>query len=191
MLLILMSMQEAHGAAGTALKEMHQVRDMLNQLAHQDDAKVTYTNGFHVNHAVTATHRIALDENCARPDYDNFFKAAQPVIDEAGLNPTEFTLLSGLLLPKYTNNYSYRRDRRYTGHMPKRDYHYLDCKLISIDRDLRKYLTSTLIGVESQAKTYACARLNTSEKQYAVNQNLYREVHQERKVFIKQLIRSK
>ena len=71
------------------------------------------------------------------------------MIDEEAMNPTEFTLLSGLFLSKYTNNYSYRKDRRYTGYMPERDYHYLDCKLINIDKDLRKYITSALIGVEN------------------------------------------
>ena len=140
---------------------------------------------------MTATGRIPLDENVFRPDYENFFKACQPVIDEEAMNPTEFTLLSGLFLSKYTNNYSYRKDRRYTGFMPKRDYHYLDCKLINIDKDLRKYITSALIGVDSQAKTYACARLNTSEKQYIYSLNLYREIFKERNVFNKQLIRSK
>ena len=101
------------------------------------------------------------------------------------MNPTEFTLLSGLFLSKYTNNYSYRKDRRYVGHMPKRDYHYLDCKLINIDKDLRKYITSSLIGIESQAKNYACARLHTSEQQYVYSLNLYQDVFSERKVFNK------
>ena len=180
-----MSMQDSHGSAGTAVKEMHQVREVLRQLSHQDDSKVTYTNGFHVNSSVTATNRIPLDETPFKPDYDNFFKAVQPVIDEEAMNPTEFTLLSGLMLARYANNYSYRKDRRYPGALPKRDYHFLDCKLINIDADLRKYLTSALIGVDSQAKSYACTRLQTSEKQYTLNVNLYREVQQERKVFNK------
>ena len=144
-----MSMQETHATAGTAVKEMHQVREVLRMLSHTDDQKITYTNGFHVNQAVTAINRIALDETTFRPDYDNFFKAVQPVIDEEAMNPTEFTLLSGLLLSKFTNNYSYRNDRRYIGYMPQRDYHYLDCQLINIDKDLRKYITSALIGVDS------------------------------------------
>jgi hypothetical protein len=44
-----MSMQDTHGAAGTALKEMHQVSEVTRLISHQDDTKVTYTNGFHVN----------------------------------------------------------------------------------------------------------------------------------------------
>ena len=170
---------------------MHQIRDVLRLLTHRDDSKVTYTNGFHVNQAVTTSERISLDENAFRPDYDNFFKAVQPVIDEEGMNPTEFTLLSGLFLSKFSNNYSYRRQVRYTGYFPQRDFHFLDCKLINIDTNLRKYINSSLIGIDSQSKTYACARLKTSEDQYVYNLNLYREVFQERKVFIKQLIRSK
>ena len=98
---------------------------------------------------MTDTSRIPLNENPFRPDYDNFFKAVQPVIDEEAMNPTEFTLLSGLFLSKFTNNYSYRKDRRYTGYMPQRDYHYLDCKLINIDKDIRKYISSALIGVDN------------------------------------------
>ena len=74
---------------------------------------MTYTNGFHVNSAVTSTSRIPLDDSPFKPDYDNFFKAVQPVIDEEAMNPTEFTLLSGLMLARYSNNYSYRKDRRY------------------------------------------------------------------------------
>ena len=127
-----------------------------------------------MNHAITSTSRIPLDENVFRPDYDNFFKSCQPVIDEEAINPTEFTLLSGMYLSRFTNCYSYRKDRRYPGYLPKRDYHFLDCKLINTDKDLRKYITSALIGVENQAKTYACARLSTTERQYIYNLNLYR-----------------
>jgi len=80
------------------------------------------------------------------------------------MNPMEFTLLSGLHLSRFTNNYSYRKNMRYNGFMPPRDYHFLDCKLINIDKDLRKYITSALIGIDSQSKHYACARLNTSDR---------------------------
>ena len=160
-------------------------------LSHQEDQKVTYTNGFHVNHAVTCPERIPLDENVFRPDYENFFKACQPVIDEQALNPTEFTLLGGLSLTRFSNNYAYRLDRRFTGHMPKRDFHYLDYKLLNIDTSLRKYIQTALVGAEHQAKSYACARLNTTERQYTQSNNLYREVSNERIFFNKQLIRSK
>ena len=189
--LVLISMQDTHAERGTGLKEMSQVREVIRALTHRDDEKVTYTNGFHVNHAVTTSSRISLDENVYRPDYDNFFKAVQPVIDDEAMNPTEFTLLSGLYLSRFTNNYSYRKNRRYMGAMPLRDYHYLDCKLINVDQEIRKYISSTLIGMDSQSKQYACARLNTTEKHFTNSLNLYQEVFTERKVFTKQLIRSK
>ena len=76
------------------------------------------------------------------------------------------------------------------GSMPQRDYNYLDFKLINIDRDLRKYVNSSLIGVDNQAKLYAHSRLHVEEKQYVSNLNLYNEVVQEKKIFNKQLIRS-
>ena len=47
-----------------------------------DDTKVTYTNGYHVNLATTSMSRVSLDDNAHRVDYNNFFLAAQPVIDE-------------------------------------------------------------------------------------------------------------
>lgn len=82
LLLVLLNLQDMHGVAGTCQKEMHEIRHTINLITHQDDSKVTYTNGFHVNQAVTKTSRISLDENCFRPDFTNFFKTAQPVIDE-------------------------------------------------------------------------------------------------------------
>lgn len=113
------------------------------------------------------------------------------MIDEEAMNPTEFTLLSGLFLARYTNNFTYRKDRRYTGYLRPRDYAYLDNRLVNIDRELRKYIQSSLIGVDNQANMYACARLNVTERQFVTSQNLYKEVFTERKVFNKQLIRSK
>ena len=65
------------------------------------------------------------------------------------MNPTEFTLLSGLYLSRFTNNYSYRKLRRFMGAMPPRDYHYLDCKLINIDQDMRKYISTAIVGMDS------------------------------------------
>ena len=191
LLLIFSTMVDAHGSEGTAPKEMSNVREVVRLMSHQDDQKVTYTNGFHVNQAVTSTARISLEETPYRPDYDNFFKCAQPIIDEEALNPSEFTLLCGIYLTKYKNNYTYRKERRYMGSLPRRDYHYLDFKLINIDRELRKYINSSLIGVDNQAKQYAHSRLHVEEKQYTSNLNLYNEVFQEKKIFNKQMIRSK
>jgi len=75
LLLALYNIQDLHGVAGTCQKEMIEVRNALKLLTHQEDMKITYTNGFHINLAVTSINRITLDENMYRPDYVNFFKA--------------------------------------------------------------------------------------------------------------------
>ena len=140
---------------------------------------------------MTSTYKIDIDENPYRPDYDNFFKCAQPIIDEEALNPTEFTLLCGLYMTRFQNNFTYRKDHRYLGVLPCRDYHYLDCKLLNIDRSLRKYIASSLEGTDEQAKDYACTRLQTTQKLFSASANLQREVFFEKKIFNKQQIRSK
>ena len=112
-----------------------------------------------VNQAVTSPSKIDVEESPYKPDYDNFFKCAQPIIDEEALNPTEFTLLCGMYMTRYQNNFTYRKDHRYLGAMPERDYQYLDCKLLNIDRTMRKYIASSLEGTDEQAKDYACALL--------------------------------
>lgn len=78
---------------GEAQKEVQSLNDLLSYFCHTDDTKVTYTNGYHVNQAVTLTSRAPVDNTVHRPDYDNFFRAAQPVIDEQGLSPPEFNLV--------------------------------------------------------------------------------------------------
>ena len=76
LLLVFNSMVDSNGNEGKAPKEMSNVREVIRLMSHMDDQKVTYTNGFHVNQAVTSLNRISLDENPFRPDYDNFFKCA-------------------------------------------------------------------------------------------------------------------
>ena len=170
---------------------MVEIRELCRKMSRQDEYKVTYTNGFHVNQAVTTTRRICIDENPFRPDFDNFFKCAQPIIDEEALNPSEFTLLAGTYLTKYTNNYTLRKERTYMGKLPGRDYGYMDFLLVNIDKELRKYINSSLIGIDNQAKMYAQTRLNADERLYETNLNLAMEVFQEKKLFNKQMIRAK
>ena len=191
LMLIFMSLQDTNGADGTATKELYQIKDLLKSMTHQTDQKITYTNGFHVNQAVTSAHKIDLAESPYRPGYDNFFKCAQPIIDEEALNPTEFTLLCGMYMTRYQNNFTYRKDRRFLGALPGRDYAYLDCKLLNIDRSMRKYIASSLEGTDEQAKDYACARLQTSQKMFTASANLQREVFHEKKIFNKQQIRAR
>jgi hypothetical protein len=143
-----MNLQDLHGSAGTCQKEMHEIRHAIKLLTHQEDTKITFTNGFHINTAVTATSRISLDENCYRPDYNNFYKCTQPVIDEQGINPAEFNLLAGIYLGKHNSMRTLRKERKYIGILPKRDFSYLDCKLLNLDLTIRKYIPGTMVGFE-------------------------------------------
>jgi hypothetical protein len=59
----------------------------LSMLSHMNDLKVTYTNGFHVNTAITNTDSIFLDETVSLRDYHSFICSAQPIIDEKALIP--------------------------------------------------------------------------------------------------------
>lgn len=99
------------------------------------------------------------------------------MIDEQGLTPPEFNLLAGIYLIKHDNMKSYRKDRRYIGILPPRDFEYLDCKLLNLDHVIRKYIPGTMTGFESQAKLYAHIRLRIrDEKSYMANANIQREV---------------
>lgn len=44
-----------------SIKETIDINEVVTRLSRLDDAKVTYTNGFHVNLAYTKTDRINLD----------------------------------------------------------------------------------------------------------------------------------
>lgn len=61
---------------------MQSINELLSLFSHTDETKVTYTNGYHVNLATTSLSRISLEHNVHKPDYNNFFLATQPVIDE-------------------------------------------------------------------------------------------------------------
>jgi len=61
--------------------------------------------------------------------------ATLPVIDEQGLNPTEFNLIRGMYTPNATHLKSYRRLRPHLGWLPPRDFHYLDTKLLNLTKD--------------------------------------------------------
>jgi len=125
-----------------------------------------------------------------RQDFSNFFKATQPIIDEQGLNPTEFNLLSGIYLVNTINMRTYRKDRCYNGLLPLRDFHYLDCKLLNLDYSTRKYISGSVVGVENQAKTYAHNKLRIQNEK-AYDFNMQKEVFREKRSFNKQMIRSR
>lgn len=123
---------------------MHALNELLSLFSHTDETKITYNNGFHVNLATTATHRVSLDNHVHRPDYQNFFLATLPVIDESGLNPTEFNLIRGMYTSNSMQLKSYRRLKPYLGYMPPRDFSYLDMKLLNVTRDMRKFIAANV-----------------------------------------------
>lgn len=117
----------------------------MQEISHKDDLKVTYTNGFHVNPALTKQGRFSIEENVYTYDYDAFFKASQPVIDETCLQPTEFNLIQGIYIVDRINLRTFKKNKFYMGYMQPRDYSILDSCLINLDRDLRKYMCSSLL----------------------------------------------
>jgi hypothetical protein len=76
----------------------------------------------------------------------------QPVIDEQGLNPSEFNLIASIYLTKYENMRTYKKDRRYIGALPERDFHYLDSLLLNLDQGMRRELVGKQQAFESEAK---------------------------------------
>ena len=109
---------------------------------------MTHLNGFHVNYSVVNLQRIDLDATCLNQEYDCFFKAAQPIIDEEVLNPAEFNLISGIYMSNYVNLKTFKKDVPFMGSIPSRDYKCLDFGLCNIGKNMRKYITTNLNSVE-------------------------------------------
>jgi hypothetical protein len=158
-----MGVMDTQAQMSGSQKEIDWLRRTLSHLSHQDDLKVTFTNGYHVNAAVTATQRVLIDESCYQPDYNNFFKATQPVVDEEGLSPPEFTLLKGVFQVSETGMRSYKKGQMYLGQIPGRDFAALDLNLTNLFYKFRKILQANLSANESQARQYALARLGHTE----------------------------
>lgn len=75
LLYILYQMQDNYFKEKKGQKEIQVINEVIQNLSHQRDLKVTFMNGFHVNYAVTALERINVDSNVFNQDYDNFLKA--------------------------------------------------------------------------------------------------------------------
>ena len=159
--------------------------------SHLDDTKVTYTNGYHVNLATTSMKRVSLDESVHRTDYSQFFLAAQPVIDEQGLNPPEFNLVNGMYTTNAVQVKQYRRMRPYLGWMPPRDFHYLDCQLLNMSKELRKNIGATAIQTLEDSVNFAHTKLNIDERAYLSNNRHQLEVFAEQQLFIKTQLKSR
>lgn len=180
-LFALYTVRQNYAVNGEAEKEVNALNDLLHLIGHTDDAKVTYSNGYHVNQATTMMSRISLDDHVHRPDYSNFFLATMPVMDESTLNPSEFNLLRGMFTSGSTHLKSYRRLKPYVGHMPKRDFFYLDYRLLNVDRDLRKYIATNVNSTAELASQYSHAKLKLEPMQYLTNFNNQLEIFAEQK----------
>ena len=110
----------------------------LSLLSHQEDVKVTYTNGFHVNTAVTRTEQVFLDETASWRDLPSFLLCAQPVIDEKALIPNQLTMIEGMYTQNRANLHTFKKTRTYMGALHNRDYHYLDVQLVNLEQSVRK-----------------------------------------------------
>lgn len=99
----LYQMQDKYYTDKKGQKEIHFINEVVQGLSHQQDLKVTYLNGFHVNYAITALDRLDIDANPYKQEYDSFFKVTQPIIDEEALNPAEFNLISGIYMANSIN----------------------------------------------------------------------------------------
>ena len=106
--------------------EMFALNDVLAHLQHFTDVKPTYTNGFHVNTAITRSDGLCIDETVLTQDFDNFLKCAQPIIDERALAPAEFNLIAGCMHNVSINMKTFKKNRVYMGKVQERDYYYLD-----------------------------------------------------------------
>ena len=48
-------------------KEARHINEVIKNLSHQQDIKVTYFNGFHINSAITNLLKVNVESNCYRP----------------------------------------------------------------------------------------------------------------------------
>lgn len=90
---ILYQMQDNYFKEKKGAKEIAFINEAILALSHQQDLKVTFHNGFHVNYALTAKQRVPIDSSVYHQDYDNFFRASQPIVDESALDPPVFNLV--------------------------------------------------------------------------------------------------
>lgn len=160
-------------------------------MSHHRDLKVTYLNGFHVNQAITAIDRINLEAGSLNRDYDSFFKATQPVIDEEALNPPEFNLISGIYLTNSINLTTFKKNVPYMGTVIGRDYKCLDFALTNLSRPVRRVVMSYLNSNDLTLQSFIKARLKMDEKDYQSNPSIYSQILQEKKAYLKVQIKAR
>lgn len=178
-------MQDSYFKEQKGQKEVQFINELIQNLSHQQDLKMTYSNGFHVNRAITALDRLDLEAGCYNQEYDSFFKATQPIIDEEALNPPEYNLVAGIYLANSINLITFKKNPSYMGALMARDYTCLDFALTNLSKEVRKYATSNFASVEDTLRNFLKAKSNTEEEDFQSNPAIYSEILQEKKRFLK------
>ena len=65
-------------------------------------------------------------------------------MDEEYLNPAEFNLIRGMFTPQSIQLRAYRRLKPYLGWVPKRDFSFLDNRLINLQQQCRRIIQSKI-----------------------------------------------
>lgn len=190
-LFILFQMQDNYFKDKKCQKEILFINDVIQKLSHQQDLKIAYNNGYHVNYAVTALDRMDIDANVFKQDYDSYFKAMQPVIDEEALNPPEFNLISGIYLTNSLNLVTFKKNVPYMGALFHRDYRCLDYALTNLSKEIRKYAMQNINSNELTLQNYVLARTKMDEKDFKGNPTIYAQILQEKKNYLKTQIRAR
>lgn len=190
-LFILYQMQENYFKEKKGQKEIQTINEVIQNLSHQQDLKVTFQNGFHVNYAITALDRLDIDASVFKQEYDSFFKLTQPIIDENALNPAEFNLIAGIYLNNAINLKTFKKNVPYGGHLYQHDYKCLDFALTNISKDIRKYITTNLGSIEMTLQSFIQAKLKLNEKEYESNPSVYSQILQEKKTYLRLQIKAR
>ena len=126
-----------------------------------------------MNYAITALDRMNLEASCYNQEYDSFFKATQPIIDEEALNPPEFNLISGICLTNSVNLVTFKKSIPYMGCRIPRDYQCLDLALTNLHRNIRNEITSNFVSLDLTLKSFIKAKTKVDEEEYQSNPTVY------------------
>jgi hypothetical protein len=138
--------------------------------------KITYTNGFHVNFAITDPERLDLDANSFNQEYDSFTKAVQPLIDEEALNPPEFNLVSGIYLTDAINMVTFKKNVPFMGNLFLHDYKCLDYAMTNLNKDMRKYFMTNLGSIDGTLSDFIKDKMKVNDKEYQSNPSIYAQI---------------
>lgn len=106
-------------------------------------------------------------------DFDSFFKATQPVIDEESLTPPEFNLISGIYLTNSINMVTFKKNLPHMGCQLDRDYSCLDYSLANLGKLIRKYVMQNINSNELTLQSFIESKMKIIEKEYHSNPTVY------------------